>query len=133
MMPTSIEVKSHFYSSYVLIFSLTSGTSTEHTAIIHRTGTFGIDEPLIPNRMTVRTKREVAMFVLIAVLMFAGAMGAAGFTIYATVAPSLSKIQVALSGHGTVSMLPQLPPRRASTLRVAVRPVAQPTYWRAAA
>jgi hypothetical protein len=73
------------------------------------------------------------MLTLIAVLMFAGALGAAGFAIYATVAPSLPKIQAALAGQGNVSSLPPLPVRRASTLRVSVRPVAQPTYWRAAA
>ena len=73
------------------------------------------------------------MFTLIAILMFAGALGAAGFAIYATVAPALPKIQAALSGHGAVSSLPPLPVRRTSTLRVSVRPAVQPTYWRAAA
>jgi hypothetical protein len=73
------------------------------------------------------------MLTLIAILMFAGALGAAGFAIYATVAPSLPKIQAALAGHGGVSALPSLPPRRVSTLRVTIRPVAQPSYWRAAA
>lgn len=73
------------------------------------------------------------MFTLIAVLMFAGAFAAAGFAIYATVAPSLSKIQAALAGTGTVSSLPALPMRHVSTMRVPVRPAVQPTYWRAAA
>ena len=71
--------------------------------------------------------------VMLAVLTFAGALGVAGFAIYATVAPSLAKIQSALAGQGGQSALPALPVRRASTLRVSVRPVAQPTYWRAAA
>lgn len=70
---------------------------------------------------------------MIAILTFAGALGAAGFAIYTTVAPSLGKIQAALAGNGGVSSLPPLPVRRPSTLRVSVRPVAQPTYWRAAA
>lgn len=70
---------------------------------------------------------------MIAILTFAGALGAAGYAIYATVAPSMAKIQAALAGNGGVSTLPPLPVRRASTLRVAVRPAAQPTYWRAAA
>lgn len=70
---------------------------------------------------------------MIAVLMFAGALGVAGYAIYATIAPSLTKIQAALAGNGGASTLPPLPIRRASTLRVSVRPVAQPTYWRAAA
>ena len=73
------------------------------------------------------------MLMLIAILMFAGALVVAGFAIYATVAPSLPKIQAALAGHGGGSALPSLPPRRAATLRVTVRPVAQPSYWRAAA
>jgi hypothetical protein len=70
---------------------------------------------------------------MIAMLTFAGALGAAGFAIYATVAPSLSKIQAALAGQGGAASLPPLPMRRASTTRVSVTPVAQPTYWRAAA
>ncbi|MDB5677151.1 hypothetical protein [Sphingomonas bacterium] len=73
------------------------------------------------------------MIMLIAVLTFAGALGAAGFVIYATVAPALPKIQAALAGQGTVPILPPLPMGRVSTLRVTVRPLAQPTYWRAAA
>lgn len=73
------------------------------------------------------------MFTLVAILMFAAALGAAATAIYATVVPALPKIQSALTGHGTVSALPPLPPRRA-TMRVTVRPVvSQPTYWRAAA
>lgn len=73
------------------------------------------------------------MLTVIAILMFAGALGAAGFAMYSTVAPSLSKIQAALAGQGGQSSLPPLPVRRASTLRVTIRPVAQPSYWRAAA
>jgi hypothetical protein len=73
------------------------------------------------------------MMTLVAVLTFAGALGAAGFAIYATVAPSLGKIQAALAGNDGVSNFPPLPVRRPSTLRVLIRPVAQPTYWRAAA
>ena len=70
---------------------------------------------------------------MLAVLTFIGALVAAGFAIYATVAPSLTKIQAALAGQGGQSALPPLPVRRASTLRVSIKPVAQPTYWRAAA
>ena len=73
------------------------------------------------------------MITLIAILTFAGALSAAGFVMYATVAPALPKIQAALTGQGTASLLPQLPPRRVATLRVTVRPAVQPTYWRAAA
>ncbi|MBS0479716.1 MAG: hypothetical protein JSR79_10520 [Proteobacteria bacterium] len=73
------------------------------------------------------------MFTLIAVTMFAGAFAAAAFAIYATVAPSLSKIHAALSGAGSVSTQPPLPLPRASSMRVSVRPTAQRTYWRAAA
>ncbi|THD36578.1 MAG: hypothetical protein E7773_06075 [Sphingomonas sp.] len=73
------------------------------------------------------------MITLIAILTFAGALSAAGYVIYATVAPALPKIQAALAGQGGVSSLPPLPMRRVSTLRVTVRPAAQPTYWRAAA
>lgn len=73
------------------------------------------------------------MIALLAILTFAGAFAAAGFAIYATVAPSLPKIQAALAGHGGMSSLPPLPPRRVSTMRVTMRPVVQPTYWRAAA
>lgn len=69
----------------------------------------------------------------LAILTFAGALGTAGFVIYATVAPSISKIRAALAGQGGLSSLPPLPVRRASTLRVSIKPVAQPTYWRAAA
>ena len=70
---------------------------------------------------------------MFAILTFAGALGAAGFVIYATVAPSLPKIQAALAGQGGQSALPPLPVRRASTLRVTIRSVAQPSYWRAVA
>ena len=70
---------------------------------------------------------------MLAILTFAGALGTAGFAIYATVAPSLPKIQAALAGQGGQSVLPPLPVRRAATLRVSINPVAQPTYWRAAA
>lgn len=70
------------------------------------------------------------MLTFVAVLMFAGALSAAGFVLYATIAPALPKIQAALAGQGVAS---SLPPRRASTLRITVRPVAQPSYWRAAA
>jgi len=74
------------------------------------------------------------MFTLVAILMFAGALSAAAYAVYSTVMPALPKIQAALAGHGGASMLPPLPPRRVTTLRVTVRPVAtQPTYWRAAA
>lgn len=73
------------------------------------------------------------MITLIAILTFAGALGAAGFVIYTTVAPALPKIQAALAGHGAGSTLATLPPRRVATLRVTVRSVTQPTYWRAAA
>ncbi len=73
------------------------------------------------------------MFTLVAILMFAGALGAAATAIYATVMPALPKIQSALAGQGAASVLPPLPPRR-TTMRVTVRPVlSQPTYWRAAA
>lgn len=124
-------VSTSIYSPYVL-FCLTNRTSTEHTAIIHRTGTFGIDESLIPC-WSGQQKGKVAMFTVIAILTFTGAFGAAGFGIYATVAPALSKIQAALAGHGGVLALPSLPSRRVSTLRVTIKPVAQPSYWRAAA
>lgn len=75
------------------------------------------------------------MFTLVAVLMFAGALVAAGATIYATVVPALPDIQAALTGNVAASLLPPLPPRRAATtIRVTVRPVlAQPAHWRAAA
>jgi hypothetical protein len=75
------------------------------------------------------------MFTIVAVLMFAGALIAAGATIYSTVVPALPSIQAALAGKGHGSIVPSLPPRRAATtVRVTVRPVsAQPTYWRAAA
>jgi hypothetical protein len=73
------------------------------------------------------------MISIVAILTFAGALGAVGFVLYATIAPSLAKIEAALSGRGVTSSLPPLPPRRASTLRVTVSPVAQPVYWRAAA
>jgi hypothetical protein len=73
------------------------------------------------------------MFTTIAILMFAGALGAAGFVMYATIAPALPKIQAALAGRGTLPTIPSLPPRRVSTMRVTVHPVVQPTYWRAAA
>ncbi len=96
------------------------------------TGTFGIDEPLVSGRFK-SEQRIVAMMTLVAVLTFAGALGAAGFAIYATVAPSLGNIQAALAGNGGASSLPPLPVCRPSTLRVSVRPAAQPTYWRAAA
>jgi hypothetical protein len=72
--------------------------------------------------------------ILLAILTFAGAFAVAAFAIFATVLPSLPKIQAALAGQGGLSMLPPLPPRRASTLRVTpVRPLAAPSYWRAAA
>ena len=73
------------------------------------------------------------MLTMIAVLTFAGALGAVGLVLYATVVPSLPKIRAALSGAEAGATLPSLPPRRASTLRVTMRPVAQPQYWRAAA
>lgn len=100
-------------------------------AIIDGAGTFGIEGTF--GTVPLWSKGEVAMLTLIAGLMFAGALGAAGFAIYATVAPSLSKIQAALAGHGGVSTLPPLPPRRMATVRVTVRPVATQSYWRAAA
>jgi hypothetical protein len=75
------------------------------------------------------------MFTLVAMLMFAGALLAAGAAIYSTVMPALPGIQAALSGGTRASIVPPLPPRRdASMIRVTVRPVsAQPTHWRAAA
>ena len=75
------------------------------------------------------------MFTLVAVLMFAGALVAAGATIYSTVVPALPSIQAALAGKGRGSIVPPLPPRHgATTIRVTVRPASsQPTYWRAAA
>lgn len=74
------------------------------------------------------------MFTLVAILMFAGALVAAGATIYSTVVPALPRIQAALAGKAPGSIVPPLPPRHAMTIRVTVRPVsAQPTYWRAAA
>ena len=81
------------------------------------------------------SKGEVAMFTLVAILMFAGALLAAGATIYSTVVPALPSIQAALAGKDRASIVPPLPPRHAATtIRVTVRPVsAQPTYWRAAA
>jgi hypothetical protein len=75
------------------------------------------------------------MFTIVAILMFAGALIAAGATIYSTVVPALPSIQAALAGKGQGSSVPPLPLRRAATtIRVTVRPVSgQPTYWRAAA
>jgi hypothetical protein len=75
------------------------------------------------------------MFTLVAMLMFAGALFAAGAAIYSTVMPALPNIQAALSGGARQSIVPPLPPRRdAMAIRVTVRSVsAQPTYWRAAA
>lgn len=75
------------------------------------------------------------MFTLVAILMFAGALIAAGATIYSTVVPALPSIQAALAGKGRGSIVPPLPPRHAATpIRVTVRPVSpQPTYWRVAA
>ena len=73
------------------------------------------------------------MLTLIAVLMFAGALAAATFVIGATIVPALPKIRTALAGQDSVPALPSLPPRRVSTLRVAVRPAVQPACWRAAA
>lgn len=94
----------------------------------------------LPNRPIVDSgsapvwlKGKVAMFTLIAILMFAGALSAAGFAIYATVAPALPKIRAALTGQDFGSSIAPLPARRVSTLRVTVRPSAQPSYWRAAA
>src|SRR3954463_10654972 len=81
------------------------------------------------------SKGEVAMFTIVAVLMFAGALIAAGATIYSTVVPALPSIQAALAGKARGWIFPPLPPRHAATtIRVTVRSVsAQPTYWRAAA
>jgi len=75
------------------------------------------------------------MFTLVAMLMFASALVAAGATIYSTVVPALPSIQAALTGQTRASIVPPLPPRHAATtIRVIVRPVlAQPTHWRAAA
>ena len=73
------------------------------------------------------------MISIVAILTFAGALSAAGFVLYATIAPSLPKIEAALSGRGVTSNLPPLPPRRASTLRVTAQPAVRSTYWRAAA
>jgi hypothetical protein len=78
-------------------------------------------------------KKGSQMFTLVAALMFAGAFAAAAFAIYATVAPSLTKIETALWGDAPYSV-PALPPRRISTLRVTFTPVAGPArYLRAAA
>lgn len=75
------------------------------------------------------------MFTLVAVLMFAGALLAAAYAVYSTVVPALPKIQAALTGEGSASILPPLPPRRAvTTMRVTTQSMgAQPTFWRAAA
>jgi hypothetical protein len=74
------------------------------------------------------------MFALVAILMFAGALVAAGATIYSTVVPALPSIRAALAGTGRASIVPPLQPRRAATIRVIARPVlAQPTHWRVAA
>lgn len=74
------------------------------------------------------------MFTLLAVLMFAGALLAAGYAVYSTIIPALPKIRAALTGKSTASVLPPLPPRRVVTMRVTAQPMAaQPTYWRAAA
>lgn len=74
------------------------------------------------------------MITLIAILTFAGAMGAAAFVIAVTVAPAWPKIVAALAGNGGVQSTPPVHPvSRVSTLRVAVKPSAQPVYWRAAA
>ncbi|HEX7850291.1 MAG TPA: hypothetical protein VF485_11225 [Sphingomonas sp.] len=74
------------------------------------------------------------MFALVAILMFAGALIAAGATIYSTVVPALPSIQAALAGAGRASTVPPLPPRHVVTIRVIARPVlAQPTHWRVAA
>jgi len=75
------------------------------------------------------------MFTLVAILMFAGALLAAGATIYSTVVPALPDIRAALAGKDRRSIVPPLPPRHAATtIRVTERPVsAKPTYWRAAA
>ncbi|MES2095471.1 MAG: hypothetical protein V4459_01805 [Pseudomonadota bacterium] len=67
------------------------------------------------------------MVTFVAVLMFAGALAAAAFAIYATVAPSLNKIEAALWGD-TPSAIPALPPRRVSTLRFTVTPLAGPAH-----
>ena len=75
------------------------------------------------------------MFTIVAILMFAGALAAAGATIYSTIVPALPNIQAALTGKVQGPIVPPLPPRHAAaTIRVTVRPAsAQPTYWRAAA
>lgn len=74
------------------------------------------------------------MFTLVAVLMFGGALLAAGYAVYSTIIPALPKIRAALTGNSTASALPPLPPRRVVTMRVTAQPMtAQPTYWRAAA
>jgi len=74
------------------------------------------------------------MFTLVAVLMFGGALLAAGYAVYSTVMPALPKIQAALTGKNNALVLPPLPPRRVVTMRVTAQPMAvQPTYWRAAA
>ena len=75
------------------------------------------------------------MLTFVVILTFAGALAAAGLTIYATVAPALPKIVAALSGEGTASLVPPLPPRRVGAMRVTTaRPVAaSPIRWRAAA
>ncbi len=75
------------------------------------------------------------MFTLVAMLMFAGALVAAGAAIYSTVIPALPSIQAALSGGARSSIVPALPARRDATMiRVTVRPASmQPTHWRVAA
>ena len=74
------------------------------------------------------------MFTLVAVLMFGGALLAAGYAVYSTIMPALPKIQAALTGKNSAPVLPPLSPRRVVTMRVMAQPMAaQPTYWRAAA
>jgi hypothetical protein len=75
------------------------------------------------------------MFAAFTVLAFSAAAVAAFGAIYATVKPALPKIRAALAGTGTMVDLPPLPSRRATVMRVTVRPVsARPAMaWRAAA
>ena len=74
------------------------------------------------------------MFTFVAILTFAGALAAAAATIGATVVPAMPKIRDALAGHGAAALLPPLPPRRVTTMRVtSIHPAGAPMHWRAAA
>ena len=75
------------------------------------------------------------MFTLVAILMFAGALVAAGATTSFLLIGLWHTRPAARAGMGRVSNIPPRPPRpAATTIRITVRSVsAQPTYWRAAA